>query len=59
MIKAGCSGKTWNKSHEQEIDFKDPTDDLVVWRRSYPHKWDNPNTTKEWKENNLKELDDR
>ena len=22
-------------------------------------KWDNPNTTKEWKENNLKELDDR
>lgn len=43
LIKAGCSGKTWNKSHEQEIDFKDPTDDLVVRRRSYPHKWDNPN----------------
>jgi|TARA_B100000035_G_scaffold313794_1_gene328345 hypothetical protein len=43
LIKAGCSGRTWNQNHEQEIDFKDPTDDLVVWRRTYPHKWDDVN----------------
>ncbi len=43
LIKIGCSGKTWNNDHEQEIDFKDPTEDLIVWRRSFPHKWDNPN----------------
>ena len=43
LIKAGCSGKTWNDNHEQAIDFEEPTDDLIVWRRSYPHKWDKPN----------------
>jgi len=42
LIKAGCTGRTWNDNHEQEIDFEEPTDDLIVWRRSYPHKWDNP-----------------
>ena len=41
LIEAGCSGETWNDNHEQKIDFEEPTDDLVVWRRSYPHKWDN------------------
>ncbi len=41
LIEAGCSGETWNDNHEQKIDFEDPTEDLVVWRRSYPHKWDN------------------
>ena len=42
LIKAGCTGRTWNDNHEQEIDFEEPTDNLVVWRRSFPHKWDDP-----------------
>ena len=43
LIEAGCYGKTSNDDHEQEIDYQEPTNDTIVWRRSFPHKWDNPN----------------
>ena len=39
FIKAGCQGSS---EHNQSIDYEDPTDDKVVWRRSFPHKWDEP-----------------
>lgn len=38
LIKAGCAGDGW---HRQRFDKEDPTEPLVVLRRSYPHggKW--------------------
>ena len=40
LIDSGCTG---DNEHEQKIDFEEPTGDKIVWRRSYPHKWDDPN----------------
>jgi len=43
LVDAGCVGRTGHNDHEQEIDFKDPTEDCIVWRRSYPHAWGRSN----------------
>lgn len=40
LIQAGASG---DNEHHQKWDFEEPTDNIIVWRRSYPHKWDDPN----------------
>lgn len=34
FIKAGCAGDGW---HKQRFDGEDPTEPVVVYRRSYPH----------------------
>ena len=39
LIKGGCEGQS---EHDQLIDYEDPTAEKVVWRRSFPHKWDDP-----------------
>ena len=47
LIKAGCSGTTldWEthephpNGHAQKIVFTDPTENCIVWRRSFPHAW--------------------
>jgi len=39
LIQAGCFG---DSDHHQRLDFEDPVTDTIVWRRSYPHKWDDP-----------------
>ena len=40
LIKSGCVG---DNDHHQKWDFEKPHGDKIVWRRSYPHKWDDPN----------------
>lgn len=35
LVAAGCAGES---THEQRFDWWPPTEDLIVWRRSLPHR---------------------
>lgn len=39
LLKAGCAG---DNDHTQVFDKAPPTQEKIVWRRSFPHKWDDP-----------------